>query len=98
MYAGQNYGQTDDPITRCPRRTFQAWGIKMWYGVKGIYTRNAHMKYESLIDSSEFITKVEVFVHADIDAKAHVEDRDMNIHPGELKLWYQFKSCVTMNT
>ena len=34
---GQNYGQTDkrtdrrtyDPNTRCPKRTFQAWGIKI---------------------------------------------------------------------
>ena len=25
---GQTNGQTDDPITRCPRRTFQAGGIK----------------------------------------------------------------------
>ena len=26
---GKTDGQTDDPITRCPRRTFQAGGIKM---------------------------------------------------------------------
>ena len=35
LYAGRNYGQTDrrtnDPITRCPQRTFQAGGIKsLW--------------------------------------------------------------------
>ena len=33
MSAGRNYGQTngqtEDPITWCPRRTFQAWGIKI---------------------------------------------------------------------
>ena len=28
---GQTNGQTDNPITRCPRRTFQAGGIKKHY-------------------------------------------------------------------
>ena len=23
--------QTDDPITRCPRWTFQAWGLKTYF-------------------------------------------------------------------
>ena len=34
LYAGRNYGQTDgqtnNPITRCPQRTFQAGGIKIY--------------------------------------------------------------------
>ena len=35
--------QTDDPITRCPRRTFQAGGIKIWLrnGTKNKNTTHA---------------------------------------------------------
>ena len=30
----QTDGQKDDPITRCPWRTFQAWGVKNYLKTK----------------------------------------------------------------
>ena len=68
----QRNGQTDDPITRCPRWTFQGGGIKLWYPWKGLVTRNAHVKYGSSIiySCSWVISKVKMFVHTDADAGA----------------------------
>ena len=37
-------------------------GQKLWYGVKGLITRNAHVKYESPTSSGkEAMAKVKVF-------------------------------------
>ena len=37
-------------------------GQKLWYGVKGLVTRNTHVKYESPIShGSQVMTKVKIF-------------------------------------
>ena len=41
----QTDGRTDDPITRCPRRTFQAGGIKMLVSTE----RSCHKEYTCVI-------------------------------------------------
>ena len=40
-------------------------GEKLWYHMKGLVTRNAHVQYESPISSGlKVMAKVKVFVHA----------------------------------
>ena len=35
---------------------------KLWFGVKGLFTRNTHVKYESTISHGSYVmTKVKVF-------------------------------------
>ena len=49
-------------------------GQKLWYQVKGLFTRNMHVQYESPNTSGlKVMTKVKVFVHAanaDTDTRA----------------------------
>ena len=41
-------------------------GKKLWYGVKGLVTRNTHVKYESPISHiSQLMTKVKIFEKKD---------------------------------
>ena len=60
-------------------------GQKLWYHVKGLVTRNTHMKYERCITSGlEVMAKVKVFVHADdadADADADADGRAMTLAP-----------------
>ena len=45
-------------------------GQKLWYHVKGLVTRNTHLKYESsILNGFKVMAKVKVFVHA-ADARA----------------------------
>ena len=41
----QTDGRTDDPITRCPRRTFQAGGIKIYWSTLDSNPYPRHQKY-----------------------------------------------------
>ena len=47
LKAGRNYGRTDrqtnDPITRCPRRTFQAGGMKRPRCITSIQVKSPHL-------------------------------------------------------
>ena len=43
-------------------------GQKLWYEMNDFVTRNAHLKYESLIYiGSEVMTKIKIFVHEHVD-------------------------------
>ena len=72
--------QTDDPITRCPRRTFQAGGIKSRY----------HVQYESSITSGKVMAKVKVFcLRIQYGRGREHQGYDVSfpdIRPGSLKL------------
>ena len=58
-------------------------GKKLWYHVKGCFTRNTHVQYESPISSGKKVmAKVKVFVHAsNADADAHTNTRAMTLAP-----------------
>ena len=49
-------------------------GQNLWYGAKGLVTRNTHVKYESSIfNGLKVMAKVKVFIYpanADADSKA----------------------------
>ena len=60
-------------------------GQKLWHHVKGLVTRNAHVKYKSLISSGKKVmAKVKVFVHAsnaEADADTDADTRAMTLAP-----------------
>ena len=65
----------------------QGQGQNLWYRVKGLVTRNTHMKYESsFINGLKVMAKVKVFVHAanadaEADADADADGRAMTLAP-----------------
>ena len=60
----QTDGQTYDPNTRCPRRTFQAGGIKINVNEKRVKKVCSKTKVINIYDGETISSKNEVFVAA----------------------------------
>ena len=78
-------------------------GQNLWYPVKGLVTRNKHVKYESFIlNGLKVMAKVKVFVYvANADADTDGDGRAIiisspDIHPGSLKITRRIRYLVSI--